>query len=102
MAKLSTVAVDDLYDALESVSTGKATKRLMIALAYKDSVPVETLSERYGIPRSAVYYWLDRFEWLPIDDAIEDADRPGRSPVLTYNECKKIRFNPVNHHVRPV
>lgn len=36
MAKLSSIAVNDLQDALANVSTGKAAKRLMISLAYKD------------------------------------------------------------------
>ena len=77
MTKLATVAVDDLHEALEDVATGKAAKRLMIALAYKDGVSVETVCERYDIPRSTVYYWLDRFEEMPIEKAIEDEDRPG-------------------------
>lgn len=67
MAKLSTVSVDDLHEALEGVSTGKAAKRLMIALAYKDGVAVATLSERYAIPQSTVYFWLDRFKEMPIN-----------------------------------
>lgn len=50
MVKLATVAVANLHETLEGVSTGKAAKRLMVALAYKDGVSVETLSERYDIP----------------------------------------------------
>lgn len=41
------MAVADLHEALEGVSTGKAEQRLMIALAYKNGVSVEILSERY-------------------------------------------------------
>ena len=93
MGKLSTVAVDDLHDALGRISTGKAAKRLMIALAYKDGVSVETWSERYGIPRSTVYYWLDRFEELPIDEAIQDEERLGRPPALTQNERDQLESN---------
>lgn len=44
MAKLSTVMVDNLHEVLERVSIGKAAKRVMIALASKDGVFVETLS----------------------------------------------------------
>lgn len=91
MAKLSTVAVGDLHNALERVSTGKAAKRLMVALAYKDGVTVDTLSERYNIPRSTVYYWLGRFEELSIEDAIEDDDRPGRPPALTAAEREQLQ-----------
>lgn len=91
MGKLSTVSVDDLHVALECVSTGKGAKRLMVALAYKDGVLVETLSERYDIPRSTVYYWLDRFEELSIDEAIEDEDRPGRPPALRDDEREQLQ-----------
>ena len=91
MAKLSTVTVDELHAVLERVTTGKAAKRLMIALAYKDGVAVDTLSERYDIPRSTVYYWLDRFEELPLDEAIEDDDRPGRPPALTRKEREELQ-----------
>lgn len=91
MAKLPAVVIDDLHDALEEASTGKAAKRLMVALAYKDGVSVETLSERYDIPRSTVYYWLDRFEEMPIEEAVRDDDRPGRPPDLTTEERDELR-----------
>lgn len=93
MTKLSTVTVEDLHDALKTAATGKAAKRLMIALAYKDGVSVETLSDRYAIPRSTVYYWLDRFEQLPIDDAVEDDERPGRPPELTAEERDELQID---------
>lgn len=41
MATLATV-VDGLHEALEDVATGNAAKRLMITLASKDSVSMET------------------------------------------------------------
>lgn len=91
MNKLATVAVDDLQEVLEDVATGKAAKRLMIAPAYKDGVAVDTLSERYAIPRSTLYYWLDRFEELSLDEAIEDDDRPGRPPALTADERQQLK-----------
>ena len=91
MAKLSRVAVDDLQAALADVSAGKAAKRLMIALAYKDGISVDTLSDRYAIPRSTIYYWLDRFEEMPIHEAIEDEDRPGRPPALTESERERVK-----------
>lgn len=62
----------------------------MIALAYCDAVSVETLSERYGIPRSTVYSWLDRFENEPIAEAIRDEHRPGRPARLTEQERKQL------------
>ena len=91
MVKPSSVAVGDLHEALVDVSTAKAAKRLMIALAYKDGVSVDTLSNRYAIPRSTIYYWLDRFEEMPIQEAIEDESRPGRPPALTESERNALQ-----------
>jgi transposase len=63
----------------------------MIGLAYKDGVTVNTLSERYAIPRSTVYYWLDRFVELSLNEAIEDDDRPGRPPALSADERQQLQ-----------
>lgn len=82
MNKLDGVSGDALREELEAVETAKAAKRLMVALAYKDGLSVATLSERYGIPESTLYYWLDRFAAEPVSDAVEDDDRPGRPKEL--------------------
>lgn len=84
------MTIDELQDALDTVST-VSVKRLIIALAYKDGVAVETLSERYDIPRSTIYSWLDRFEDVPIEEALQDEDRLGRPPVLTNEERAELR-----------
>ena len=55
MNKLEAVDPDALREALAETNDSEAVKRLMIALAYCDGVPVETLSERYGISRSTIY-----------------------------------------------
>jgi transposase len=91
MEKLATAAANNLHETLSVVSTGKAAKRLITALAYKDGVSVETLNERYAVPRSTVYYWLNRFEEMPIDEAIEDEDRPGQPPTFTRDECNRLQ-----------
>lgn len=83
MDKLAEVSADDLRAALADVESAKAAKRLMVALDYKDDVAVATLADRYGVPRSTLYYWLDRFEEQSIADAVEDEQRPGRPPRLT-------------------
>lgn len=83
MDKLADVDADALRRALEDVESAKAAKRLMVALDYKDDVSVAALTDRYGIPRSTLYYWLDRFEEQSLADAIEDEPRPGRPPRLT-------------------
>ena len=88
--KLEDVDADALRDALGKVSSAKAAKRLMIALAYADGVRVETLSERYDIPRTTVYSWLDRFEYQSISDAIEDESRPGRPSKLDASQRERL------------
>jgi len=86
MNKLDSVDSDALRETLAETTDPKAVKRLMIALAYDDGVSVDTLSERYGIPRSTLYSWLDRFEEDSIADAIRDEHRPGRPPLLSEQE----------------
>jgi transposase len=86
MGKLEDTDPVELREALADVESAKATKRLMIALAYMDGTPVTVLSERYDIPGSTIYYWLDRFEDRSVEDAIEDEKRPGRPSKLADDE----------------
>ena len=90
MNKLAEVNAEELQAALATAQTAKATKRLMVALAYADGVRVETLSERYDIPRATVYSWLDRFEHQSISEAIEDESRPGRPSKLTASQRERL------------
>jgi transposase len=92
MNKLEDVDAGALRDALGKASSAKAAKRLMIALAYADGVRVETLSERYDIPRATVYSWLDRFEHQSISEAITDESRPGRPSKLDASQRERL-FN---------
>lgn len=91
MDKLADVSAEGLRTALSNVESAKAAKRLMVALDYKDDVSVAVLAERYGIPRSTLYYWLDRFEEQSIADAIEDEPRPGRPPRLTDSARESLQ-----------
>lgn len=86
MNKLDGVSADVLRERLADVESAKAAKRLMVALAYLDGVSVSELSDRYGVPASTLYYWLDRFEERSLDDAIEDQQRPGRPSKLDDDE----------------
>lgn len=90
MAKLAEISVEELQMALGQVDEAKAAKRLMVALAYKDGVDVETISERYGVPQSTIYYWLDRLETQPLADALRDESRPGRPPKLNENQRELV------------
>lgn len=90
MTKLEDIDTGALREALAGPTDPKAVKRLMIALAYNDGVPVETLSERYGIARSTVYFWLNRFEGGSIAGAIYDDHRSGRPPSLDEREREHL------------
>lgn len=90
MTKLDDVDADALRETLSEVDSAKAAKRLMVALAYKDGVSVSELARRYGVPRSTLYYWLDRFEELPIGEAIEDEPRPGRPRKLDADDRRAL------------
>lgn len=91
MSKLDDVSAERLRDALDDVTDVKATKRLMVALSYKDDESVEAMSERYGIPMATLYSWLDRFETKSIPDALEDEQRPGRPPKLSDDERESLQ-----------
>lgn len=91
MPDLESVSPDRLRRALEEAASAKAAKRLLVALAYVDDVPVSTIVDRYGIPRSTVYHWLDRFETHSIEEAIADDARPGRPPALTPAERDELQ-----------
>ncbi len=90
MTALDDVSAADLREALAETTDQKAVRRLMVALAYKDGDSVERLSDLYGIPKSTVYYWIDRFETRGIDGAIEDEPRPGRPPKLDESQRKSL------------
>lgn len=90
MGKLDGIAAATLRDRLARTSDPKAVRRLMIALAYKDGESVATLSRRYGLPKSTIYYWLDRFEERSMDAALEDESRPGRPRKLTDEERRAL------------
>ena len=82
MDKLDGVSLSSLREQLDAAESPKATMRLMTAIAYKDGVPVSVLSERYDVPESTLYYWLDRIADNPLAEAVEDDDRPGRPSEL--------------------
>jgi len=90
MDKLDGVPLSALQEQLDAAESSKATKRLMVAIAYKDGVPVSTLSERYDVPESTLYYWLDRIAEKPLSEAVEDDERPGRPSELDDAERRSV------------
>ncbi|WP_255152126.1 helix-turn-helix domain-containing protein [Halorarius halobius] len=91
MSKLADLSPDRLREALADAEDAKAAKRLMVALAYKDGVGVDVISERYGIPQSTVYYWLDRLESGSLEEALRDTPKPGRPPKLSDDQRQQVR-----------
>lgn len=91
MEKLEDMSTATLKAALADATEGKAVKRIMIALAYKDGEDVTRLADRYGIPQSTIYYWLDRFEERPLSDAVADDPRPGRPRKLSAEQRAAVR-----------
>lgn len=90
MDKLDGVPLSALQEQLDAAESAKATKRLMVAIAYKDGVPVSALSDRYDVPESTLYYWLDRLAEKPLSEAVEDDDRPGRPSELDDAERRAV------------
>lgn len=90
MRKLQHVDEDALISAFHAADGPKAVKRLSMAIAYRDGVRVDILSERYDIPRSTIYAWLDRFEDDPVEAAICDDPRPGRPAALDPEEVVEL------------
>lgn len=90
MGGLDGVAADDLRAALDEIDDAKGVMRLMVALAYEDGIPVDVLSERYGVPRSTIYHWLARFEEREIRAAATDDRRPGRPPRLDEADRRRL------------
>lgn len=90
MGKLDDVSAERLRRRLAEATEPKAVKRLMVALSYKDGERVDELSDRFGIPTSTIYYWLDRFEDRPIEDALVDEKRPGRPSRLDDDDREAL------------
>lgn len=79
--KLADVPARDLRAARREATDPKAIERLLVALDYKaGSTPAE-MAEKYGIPRSTIYDWLDRFAERGVEAAADDSP-PGREPEL--------------------
>ncbi|WP_224450315.1 helix-turn-helix domain-containing protein [Haloprofundus salilacus] len=91
MGKLDEVSAERLRTALSEADDAKEAKRLVVALEYKAGQRVDDLSERYGIPRSTLYSWLERFEGGSVEAAVSDDDRPGRPPKLDADDLAELR-----------
>jgi transposase len=91
MPGVEDVPVAALRRELDRIEDAKAVRRLMVAIAYRDGVDVETLSDRYGIPVSTIYAWLDRFGNRTVTDAVTDDTSPGRPAKLSPEQRRTVR-----------
>lgn len=86
MALLESVSVEDLHDALGEVERKKPTKRLMLAILYKQGPSVPMIADWFDMRDDTIYRWFREMESEPLRDAIHDDPPPGRPPKLTDDE----------------
>ncbi|WP_458189691.1 helix-turn-helix domain-containing protein [Haladaptatus sp. NG-WS-4] len=90
MPNLEDISTDELRNALDDVDDVRSTKRLMVAIAYKQGTTQTDLAEWYGLSRKTIYNWLQRFEERPVRKAASDEARPGRPPKLDEEEQSEV------------
>lgn len=89
--KIPNITVEELQENLvETDDDGKAVKRLMVAIAYKQNKSPAEIEETFGISEKNVYLWLDRFEKRGIEGALYDESKPGRPAKLTDEEFNEL------------
>ena len=90
MPELDQITVGELRSELDRVESKTPTLRLVVGLNYKHGATQTEIAEQYGLARKTVYNWLKRLETQPLEQAIVDADRPGRPPKLSSGERKEL------------
>lgn len=89
--KIPDITVKELQETLANTEDdGKAVKRLMAAVAYKQGQSPAEIEETFGISKKNVYQWLDRFEERGLDNALYDESKPGRPRKLTEAEFNEL------------
>ena len=87
MDHLKKISLDELQQALKNVEEKAPTKRLMIAIAYKNGINQTELAEWYDVERRTIYNWLKRLDTDgPIEEAVTDAHRAGRNRKLSKSQ----------------
>jgi transposase len=96
MDHLDEIPVEDLQEALDNVDGNKPTQRLLAAIAYKNGVTQTELAEWHDTGRRTIYSWLMRFDTdEPLEQAVSDAQRPGRKRKLT--QTQQTEFEQIVH-----
>mgnify|MGYP006298125843 CR=1 FL=1 len=90
--KIPDLSVEDLQEKLAEIDDdGKAVKRLVAAIAYKQGQSPAEIEETFGISEKNVYMWLDRFEDRGLDDALYDEPKPGRPSKLSDEQLDELQ-----------
>lgn len=95
MARLENVSVEDLRQILAEVDDADATKRLMVAITYKeiDDLTQTDAAELYGFSSSRASKWFTRLERLddePFEEVVYDKPREGRPSELSEEEHEQF------------
>lgn len=95
MAKLEDILIDNIRAKLDEVDDPKATKRLMLAILYKQGPSAPMIAEWYDMRVETIYSWFTQMEEQPLEEAIFDDPPPGRPPKL--NEDQREQFKEALH-----
>ena len=87
LPKVSVERLNKLYSAEKNV---KAKLRLLVALHRKKDESIDAIAEALEMPRRTVHGWLRRFEERGVRGS-HDKKQPGRTPLLTKSQLKKLR-----------
>jgi transposase len=89
--KIGEITVDELRSKLAEVDDdGKAVKRLVAAIAYKQGQSPADIEETFGFSINNVYEWLHRFEERGLEEALYDESKPGRPSELTDEQQEEL------------
>jgi transposase len=91
MEHFEEIELEDLQQALEEVENKKPTQRLTAAIAYKKGVTQTELAEWFGVQRRTIYNWLKRLKEEPLEQAVTDAHRSGRSRKIDEDQQNQLR-----------
>jgi ferredoxin len=81
MPGLDEASTEDLQRLLRGTQSREATRRLMVAIAYKEGTSMATLADWYDLPLVTVEEWFNQFREDPVEDVVAKLERfemPGR------------------------
>lgn len=87
---LAYVSVQRLQKMYKREKNAKAKLRLLAAIRRKRGESIDAIARLLEKPRRTIHGWLQRFERRGLK-AIRDKKQPGRMPLLTASQLKKLR-----------